>query len=71
MTWQTATGLFVAFLVVLAIVWDITAYLLGGNEATISRICLETANKNRGFAFLLGVAIGLLAGHLLLPQRVK
>ncbi len=59
MSWQTATALVIVGAFVCIIGYDLFAYARGGNAATISRVCLDTANRYRGF------------GHLFLPQHVS
>lgn len=71
MNWQTATALFITGVIVLCIVYDLIAYSVGGSEATISSVCLNTANRNRGFAMAFAFCFGLLCGHIFLPQKVE
>ncbi len=68
MSWQSITALVVVAAIVLLILYDLVAYAVGGNAATISRVLL-----GRGWAFALWVVFGLgvLVGHLFLPQRVR
>lgn len=70
MSWQEYTALFILAVFVGVIGYDLFAYVRWGNEATISRVCLETANHYRGFAILAAFAVGVLFGHLFLPQHI-
>jgi hypothetical protein len=70
LSWTATTALVFVILVATAIAYDIIAYARGGNAATFSYICLSVANRYRGFAILLAFAIGVLFGHLFLPQHV-
>ena len=70
MTWTAITSLVFVILVAAAVVYDIVAYVRGGNAATFSYVCLGVANRYRGFAILLAFAVGVLFGHLFLPQHV-
>ena len=68
MTWAGWTALVVAGVIVGLIVYDLVAFALGGNGATLSRVLLE-----RGWAFAVWFVFGLgmLVGHLFLPQSIK
>lgn len=70
MTWQSWTALLLVILLVLVIVYDAVTYALGGNQATISQVCLSIANEYRGFSTIVGFVVGVLFGHLFLPQHV-
>lgn len=66
---REVTGLVVVGAITVAAVYDVYAEINYGNEATISRLCLETANEYRGFTIVLMLGTGILIGHLLLPQH--
>jgi hypothetical protein len=70
MKWRVRTGLFIVGFVALGIAYDLLAYALGGNDATISRVFLGAHFLQMfvgyGFTFLAGVLIG----HIFLPQVV-
>lgn len=70
MTWQTVTALLMVAITVILIGYDLIAYSIGGNAAIISQVCLRTAEQHRGFVILVGFAVGVLFGHLFLPQHV-
>lgn len=70
MSWKQATGLIIVGATLLIMLYDLAAYYFGGNAATISRICLETSTEYRGFSILVAFAVGVLLGHLFLPQHV-
>lgn len=66
----------VAALLIVAtvVVWIITDILLAtflGNGATISQTFLHTCERYRGFAICVAFSIGVLFGHLFLPQHVS
>lgn len=69
MNWTTVTALFIVGGVVLVVLYDLIAFSLGGDPATLSRVCLRTANQYRGFAVCFAFSVGVLFGHLLLPQK--
>lgn len=68
MSWQSFTALVVAAVVVGLIVYDLVAYAIGGNDATLSRVLLS---RGAGFALWFVFGLGMLVGHLFLPQRVR
>ncbi len=68
MSWQSLTALVVTGVIVSLIVYDLIAYAYGGNDATISRVLLS---RGAAFALWFAVGIGILIGHLFLPQRVR
>jgi hypothetical protein len=53
------------------IVYDLIAYVRGGNSATISRVMLGTAAKYPVFALAFVFLLGVLTGHLFVPQHVS
>jgi hypothetical protein len=69
-TWKAVTALVVVAALVLLCVYDLIAYAVGGNDATISRGVLGTADRYRGFAMGVAFLAGVLCGHLFLPQHV-
>jgi hypothetical protein len=66
---RQVTGLIVVGAITTAAVYDVYAEIHYGNEATISRLCLETSQQYRGFTICLMLGTGILIGHLLLPQH--
>jgi hypothetical protein len=70
-TWRTITAVLIVATILAVACYDLVAYVRVGNEATISRICLETANNYRGFAIGVVFLLGILCGHLFLPQHVQ
>lgn len=69
MTWVQATALAFVVIVLGSIVWDVIAFSFGGHAATFSTLLLDTADRYRGFALVVAFAVGVLFGHLFLPQR--
>jgi hypothetical protein len=70
MTWPQVTAVVLVLMLVGYLVYDLLALAFGGTEATISSVLLDWTERRKGIAFLAGLAIGLLLGHLFLPQRV-
>lgn len=70
---QTITALVIVGLGLLYGIYDIFAYKTWSNKATISRVLLE-ANAASLFgmalAIVLAFTVGVLFGHLFLPQHV-
>lgn len=58
-------------LAVLLVLYDLAVYAIAGNDATISRVCLNCAQNNRGLVMVTAFCCGVLFGHLFLPQHVK
>jgi hypothetical protein len=55
--------------VLFLILYDLVAYVFGGNEATISRIVLEAGGGNlTGFSLGAAFVVGTLFGHFFWPQ---
>ena len=54
---------------VLWVLYDLLAYAVAGNPATISRTALAVSNRARGFAVAVAFLFGVLFGHLFLPQH--
>lgn len=53
------------------ILYDLSAAIWIGNDATISWAILVASEKFRYFSIILSFSFGVLFGHLLLPQHVK
>lgn len=70
MPWQSWTALALVAGLLLAIIYDVVAYRLGGNDATISRLLLDVSARYCGFALVLAFLFGVLFGHLFLAQHV-
>jgi hypothetical protein len=68
-TWKQTTALVVVAAILGLIVYDLIAYARGGNPATISRVVLAIGEKSLGFALAFVFALGVLVGHLFLPQH--
>lgn len=68
MNWRLITALVIVGVVVILIVYDLVVYVTKGNNATISRVILDTARARPGFMLLFAFAFGVLFGHLFLPQ---
>jgi hypothetical protein len=64
MTWRRITGLFVFGLVLVAGLYDLFVYLFVGNQATISKIMLDTAEFNPIIMIATSFLMGGLAIHL-------
>lgn len=69
MNWQSVTALVVTGVIVGLIVYDLVAFARGGNQATISRVLLDVSKGVGGFALCFVFGLGVLVGHLFLPQR--
>lgn len=52
------------------VVYDLIAYAFGGSEATYSRLFWEASEAYRGLALCVCFILGVLVGHLFLPQHV-
>jgi hypothetical protein len=52
------------------LMYDVLAYAIRGNDATISVRLWRTSVRYRGFAIVLAFLAGVLFGHLFLPQHV-
>lgn len=70
MTWKRLTALVIVIAVVGLALYDLIAYAFGGNDATISVTVLRTSEAFYGFALYFMFGLGVLCGHLFLPQRV-
>lgn len=71
MSWRDVTKWLIILVPVLIAFYDIVAYRRGGNEATISKVCLDVSLQYRLFALVFVFALGLLCGHLFAPQQVS
>ncbi len=65
--WRRATVFFVVAVTVVVVLYDVAAVLMGGVDATVSRVLLTESGRHPWIPFLFGV----LCGHLFFPQRVK
>lgn len=69
------TGTFiVAFMVVgvaILAAYDIWALTAHGYEATMSAVILNVSQRHPILPFLVGLALGILAGHLFAPQYIQ
>lgn len=50
------------------LVYDLVAYIRGGNEATLSKVILDTSRDWPIIPLLVGLIFGLLSGHFFWPQ---
>lgn len=48
--------------------YDLIVYFKGGNEATLSKVILDTSKDWPIIPLLIGLLFGLLSGHLFWPQ---
>lgn len=62
---KTSSLVFMLFVLIAGILWDIIAYINVGSEATFSRITLEGAKSIPAIAF----GVGFLCGHLFWPIK--
>lgn len=69
--WKVATLVLLVTTPFVIGAYDLTAYLHGGNDATISRTILDTAREYPLFPLVIGLMVGLLLGHLFLPQHLE
>jgi hypothetical protein len=69
-TWRLATGLFILAIPFAIGVYDVIAYEIAGNDATISKQCLCVSERTLAFALCLAFLLGVALGHLFLPQHV-
>jgi hypothetical protein len=49
--------------------YDLAVYVTAGNDATVSRVILDAA-RNGDFGLLIPFAVGVLVGHLFVPQHL-
>lgn len=70
MTWVQATALVIVLVIVGWLAYDLLAFAFGGVGATISSVVLDWADDRRGVAIVVALVIGILIGHLFLPQRI-
>ena len=71
MTWQFSSALIIIAAPILIGGYDLVAFLVAGNKATISRISLETANSYPGYQWAICFLFGLLCAHLFAPSPTK
>ncbi len=69
--WRLITGLVLVVALLSLAAYDLFAEIGVGNSATISKLCLDTADRYRVFMLCVAVLLGILIGHLFLPQHVK
>lgn len=69
--WRTVSVVVIIAAPFLIGAYDLIAYRAAGNEATISRVCLDTAQRYPALMVCIGVLFGILLGHLFVPQHVK
>lgn len=67
---QTVTALVMVVVIVGLALYDLIAYSRHGSEATISRVTYWTSVRSRFFLILFVFAMGVLFGHLFLPQHI-
>lgn len=64
---REATGLFLFSTPIIVILYDLAAYELGGNEATISKLMLDTYTLHPVFGWNAVFLAMMLIGHLFFP----
>ena len=69
-SWRVITAAIIVLTPLVVGVYDLVAYLRGGNNATISKTCLDTAREYPLFAICVVFAFGALCGHLFVPQHL-
>jgi hypothetical protein len=69
MEWRTVTKWVIVLAPVLIAFYDLIAYQAAGNDATISKVCLDTARGNPLFLIMFVFALGVLCGHLFAGQH--
>lgn len=70
MTHRDATIAFLCLIPVAMGLWSLCMFCFSaqGNEATLSKVMLDTSREYPGFLLLFGIAVGILFGHWFLPQ---
>lgn len=68
--WRTVSTWTIIIVPILWAFYDLLAYKRAGNEATISKVMLDTSRKYILFALIIVFIFGLLCGHLFVPQHV-
>jgi hypothetical protein len=68
MNWQSVTALVIVAVIVGLVLYDLVAFALGGNDATLSKTLLDVSRQSAWFALSFVFALGVLVGHLFLPQ---
>jgi hypothetical protein len=71
MSWTVATPLAIVGAAVALAFYDLLAYRRGGNDATISVAMLRAGRRYPMFAIVVAFIVGVLFGHLFLPQHVQ
>lgn len=72
---RTTVAVLVGFVIlgvlstVALLVYDLIAYSRGGNEATLSKVILDTSRDWPIIPLLVGLIFGLLSGHFFWPQQ--
>lgn len=69
MDWRTVTKWVIVLAPVLIAFYNLIAYRAAGDDATISRVCLDTARDNPLILIMFVFALGVLCGHLLIAQH--
>lgn len=64
---RQSTKAILIFTTVALSLYDVAAVLIGGVDATISRVIVHAASEYP----IIAVAAGILIGHLFWPQRIK
>lgn len=73
-TAKSVTALVIVAVIVGLVVYDTVMFAIYGSDPTISRICYNTARSSGTFrVFVYGIvfSIGVLIGHLYLPQHIQ
>lgn len=68
--WKRWTALLIVAVIVGLIVYDLIAYAVAGNDATISKVMLTINQEHPAFGLMFTFSFGVLVGHLFLPQTV-
>lgn len=62
------TKIFLVIIIISIGLWGTLALIIGGEEATISRVTLDICKKHIIVAVLLGAWFGLIIGHIFWPN---
>ena len=65
----TVTLLVILGALLILVVYDLHLYATGGYQATISYRALQAARREPIIPLLVGLALGILLGHLYWPQN--
>lgn len=71
MAWPKVTALVIVGIIVGLMLYDLVVYVRVGNDATISRVVLDVASRSAVFVVCFVFSLGVLVGHLFLPQTVR